>query len=98
MTLKNDLMLYFGSTLLLVMNRKEILNRLSEEVKLRGFSPKTMKSYIYNSENFLSWIIKSSGKVSNNTVRSYFLDLHSRNYDVNTIRLIMASIKFMFRA
>ncbi len=74
--LKNDLMLYFGSTLFLVMNRKEILNRLFEEVKLRGFRPKTRKSYIYNSENFLSLILKSSGKVSNNTVRAFFSELH----------------------
>lgn len=78
------------------MNYEEILIKLSEELKLRGFSPKTIKSYNYNCSKFLLWLSKSSKEISNYAVREYFLELNNKDYDTNTIRQIRASIEFLF--
>lgn len=74
-----------------------MLIKLSEELKLKGFSPKTNKNYVYNCAKFFQWIKKGSKIVSNNTVREYFLFLTNKKYDSNTLRQISASLSFLFR-
>lgn len=76
------------------MKRSQIMEKLAEEIKLRGFSTKTQKSYMYQCDRFLLWILKTSKKLSNDSVREYFLKLNDK-YDTNTVRLARASIKFM---
>lgn len=78
------------------MNKVEIIRKLEEEVKLRGFSIQTNKTYKYNCTKFLDWISENSLNISQSNVRDYFLFLHNKNYDVNTIRLISASLFFLF--
>ena len=79
------------------MNISKDLVKLNEELKLRAFSPQTKKSYTYNITKYLEWIDKYSLNHSNETVRRYFLYLHNKIYDVNTIRLIQASMLFFFK-
>lgn len=79
------------------MDPEKILIKLSEELKLRGFSLKTRESYIYNSGKLLKWIEKTSKNMSNDTVREYFLYLNDKDYDTNTVRQVRASIYFLFR-
>jgi len=81
----------------LVMDYENILIKLSEELKLRYFSRKTVKAYTYNIVKFLDWLSKSSKNISNETVKEYFLMLHDKNYDVNTVRQIRASLDFLFK-
>lgn len=78
------------------MKLNEILTKLEEEGKLKGYSKETIKHYNYNCKQFLLWIKQTSSKLDNSTIRKYFLHLHSKNYDSSTIRLIKASLKFMF--
>ena len=77
------------------MDNNLVLNKLSEEIKLRGFSPKTKKAYLYNVNKFLVWISKSSDNISDSSVRRYFLMLNDF-LDVSSIRQIMASLRFFF--
>lgn len=78
------------------MDYEKILIKLSEELKLRGFSKETNKNYTYNIIKFLTYIKTNSLNISNDTVRGYFLFLHDKKYDVNTIRLSKASLAFLF--
>lgn len=77
--------------------KEKALLQLKEKLILLGFSPKTIKSYLYNSEKFLDYLDKNSLICDNNSVKKYFLHLHSKNYDVNTIRQIKASIDFLIK-
>ncbi len=77
------------------MEKEEILQRMDEELKLRGLSRKTQQAYLYNSQRFLNWISRKSFNLSKEAVREYFLTL-DKKYDVSTIRLIRASIQFLF--
>lgn len=79
------------------MDTEKILIKLSEELRLRGFSLKTRDSYLYNCGKFLKWIKKNSKNISNDTVREYFLYLNKKGYDTSTIRQARASICFLFK-
>ena len=78
------------------MNNEAILIRLTEEVKLRGFSKKTLKVYLYHTNKFIAWYNKPLKYTHKEDIRKYFLHLNSQNLDENTIRLIGASLKFTF--
>jgi integrase/recombinase XerD len=77
--------------------KNKALQKLKELIILRGFSPKTAKSYIYHSDKFLTYLDTSSLSCDELTVKEYFLKLHEKNYDVSTIRLIRASLDFFIR-
>ena len=75
--------------------KNRAIQSLKEELILRGLSPKTVKSYIYNSDKFLTYLDKSSLCCDESTVKGYFLKLHEKNYDISTIRQIKASLDFL---
>lgn len=77
------------------MKKEEILQKLEEKIKLRGYSKETLKSYRYNCEKFLNWIGKSSLNIDEKDVTEYLVLLIKRGYDNTTIRQIRASIDFM---
>lgn len=73
------------------------MNKLSEEMILKGFTNDTKKNYSYNVNRFFKWIKSNSLNLSNENVKRYFLYLNSKKYDVNTIRQIQASLGFLFK-
>ncbi len=75
---------------------KEI-EKTKEELKLRAYSPKTIKSYINIIEKFLIEMQKSSFNHTEKDVRKYLLNLMGKNYKRETIRLTIAGIKFYLR-
>ncbi|MBU0979308.1 MAG: site-specific integrase [Nanoarchaeota archaeon] len=77
------------------MDSEEILVRLSEELRLRAFSPKTVKAYTFHAVKFLRWIRKSSLSPCPESVRRYMLQLEG--YDVNTLRQARFALEFLFR-
>ncbi|MGM5482461.1 MAG: tyrosine-type recombinase/integrase [Nanobdellota archaeon] len=77
------------------MGYEELRVRLSEEVRLRGLSRKTEKAYDYHVGKMLDWLFANSLKATEESIKRYILSLE--NYDVNTIRLKIASIKFFCR-
>ncbi len=75
---------------------EEYLEKLDYRMKLKGFSPKTIKSYSYNLKQFLSFIDKNPEKVSKEDIESYFANLIKKDYMSASIKLNYASIKFFF--
>lgn len=71
----------------------EIVKLLVEDMKLRNFSPKTIKNYSYNIRKFLLYLHKNSLNIDENSVKRYFLFLSSK-YDINTIKQIRASVLY----
>ncbi len=77
--------------------KRKTLDMLKQKLVFKGFSPKTIKSYMYHSEKFLNYLDKSSQKCDETSVKKYFDILHNKNYDLSTIRLIKASLDFLIK-
>jgi site-specific recombinase XerD len=77
--------------------KEQALQKLKQSLVFKGFSSKTIKSYMYNSEKFLDYLDRSSQKCDEKAVKEYFQKLHDKNYDVSTIRLIKASLDFLIK-
>ena len=73
------------------------LQTLKQKLVFKGFSPKTIKSYIYISGKFLDYLDKSSQSCDEESVKKYFQSLHDKKYDLSTIRLIKASLDFLIK-
>lgn len=77
----------------IIPNKQELLDKLVERCKLRGFSPQTIKSYSFHVSHFLSFLDKSRLNLNNESVKYYLL---SQEKSRNTLRLMHASIRFFF--
>ena len=66
------------------------MERLIEEMKLRGFSVKTIKTYSYHIKDFLEYC----QGYDKNKKRDYLLYLIDSGKDVNSVRLASAAIDF----
>ncbi|MDP3729121.1 MAG: phage integrase N-terminal SAM-like domain-containing protein [bacterium] len=72
----------------------EELQKVKEELLLRGYSPRTAKSYIYIIQKFLFHIQKSSLCLEEKDVRAYLLHLIEKGYGRESIRLTRAALQF----
>lgn len=73
--------------------KQELLTKLIERCKLKGFSTQTIKTYSFHISNFLDFLEKSRLNLDNQGVKSYLL---SQNKSRNTIRLKHMAIRFFF--
>ena len=69
---------------------------LIDEMKVRGFSWKTIKMYTYQNRRFLGFIRKSTREVTKKDVESYLIMLYDRNVASATRHLICAALKFYY--
>src|SRR3989344_1306625 len=69
------------------------MEELTTEMKLRGFSQRTMKSYIYHVNDFLEYC----GQYDKCRKKEYILYLISQGKDPNTVRLAAAAIDFYIK-
>ena len=57
------------------MNNEEILIKLSEKAKLRGFSKETIKNYTYNVSKFMFYYNKPMRNAQKSEFEKYILEL-----------------------
>jgi len=79
------------------MNYEKLLVECSEVIKLKGFTEKTRKAYLFNVSKFFVFLKKTSLNLDNTSAKEYLLFLNDRNLKPNSIRLINASILFLFK-
>ncbi len=70
-----------------------LLTKLEQELEIRNFSLKTIKSYMYHVGSFLEY--SSDGGLCENTVRDYIQDQLKKN-NPSTVSLKLSTIKFFF--
>jgi integrase/recombinase XerD len=70
--------------------------RLISEMKLRGFSQRTIESYTYAVKRFAAYFGKSPLTVDPEECRSYFLALRERGISVSGARIVYAALKVFF--
>ncbi len=74
-----------------------MLDKLEIELKIRGFSKRTVDSYIYHNKKFLDFIKKEPGNVDENDAKHYIAHLMSdKKYRPSSINLAISSLKFFY--
>ena len=79
------------------MAARDPLNNLERELKIRGFSPRTVKSYLLQNKSFLNFIKKSPKEISNDDIRQYLLFLKNKNCTNSTLNVALNALKFYYR-
>lgn len=77
-------------------DRDPIIN-LERELKIRGFSRKTVKSYLYYNINFLKFIAKSPKLISNDDIKKYLEFQVDRGVGSSTLSVIINALKFYYQ-
>lgn len=73
----------------------ESLDKLKAELKLRGFSPLTVRNYTFFVQKFLEKSSKNHTELSEDDVKAFLSEMYDTK-SKNTIMLAAASLKFFF--
>ena len=74
-----------------------MLDKLETELKIRGFSKRTIDSYLYHNKKFLDFVKKEPASVTENDAKLYIAHLMSdKKYKPSSINLALSSIKFFY--
>ena len=73
-----------------------MLENLDAELRLRGFSPHTIKNYLRHNHHFLSTVKKSPAAVEEADVKRYVAGLIAAKHAMRTVALVKAALKFHF--
>lgn len=74
-----------------------IIDKLITELKIRGFTQATIKSYTTHNKRFLEFIKKNPEDISEDDVKSYMAYLVSeRNLKPASINLTLSSLRFLY--
>lgn len=74
-----------------------MLDKLETELKIRGFSKRTIESYLYHNKNFLDFIKKEPKEVNENDAKKYLAYLISdKKYSPRSSNLALSSLKFFY--
>lgn len=74
-----------------------MLDKLETELKIRGFSKRTVESYLYHNINFSNFIKKEPKDVFEQDAKKYIAYLMSeRKYSPRSVNLALSSLKFFY--
>ncbi len=75
-----------------------ILENLETELKIRGYSPNTIKSYIRHNQSFLDFCKKSPISITESDLKKYIAHIMtSKKHKPASINLAISAIKFNFQ-
>jgi integrase/recombinase XerD len=74
-----------------------MLEKLETELKLRGVSPETVKTYLFYNKKFLEFIKKNPEDISEDDIKSYLADMLTRSVSNATLALAKACLTFFYR-
>jgi len=72
------------------------LNKLEEELKLRGFSNLTLKAYIRHNNEFLKFINKNPEEILQDDIQKYLTYLTEKKLRSSSISLALCALKFHY--
>jgi site-specific recombinase XerD len=72
------------------------IRKMLQEMKLRNFSPKTIKSYSYYITNILQFANKGASSITTADIREYLENLANINSSASTLNSAYSALKFYF--
>lgn len=76
---------------------QEILEKLTQELKLRNYSPKTIISYVACVNEYLKYKQVDFFNIDEKNIKNYLLELQEKGKSPQTINLHLNSIKYLYR-
>ncbi|MBI1935993.1 tyrosine-type recombinase/integrase [Candidatus Woesearchaeota archaeon] len=74
-----------------------MLDKLATELKIRGFSSRTVDSYVYHNKRFLEFVKKEPCNVDESDAKKYIAYLMSeRKFKPRSVNLALSSFKFFY--
>jgi len=74
-----------------------MLEKLTTEIKIRGFSEQTIKAYSLHNKNFLEFIKKEPESIESEDIKKYMAYLMSeKKLKPSSVNLAMSSLKFLY--
>lgn len=74
-----------------------MLDKLATELKIRGFSQKTVESYLLHNKQFLDFVKKEPMQIEEQDVKNYMAYLMSeKQYKPRSMSLALSSLKFFY--
>ena len=73
------------------------MHNLQRELKIRGFSPRTIDSYLTYNRLFLEFSKKSPREVTNNDIRAYLEYLKDKGCANSTLNVSLNALKFYYK-
>lgn len=74
-----------------------LIDIITRELKLRNYSPKTIKAYTFVARDMYAYFKKPLRELSTNEIKDYLLKKQERNLASQTIALYTNAINFIFR-
>lgn len=88
---------YYHTNIKTTTQERDPLYNLEQELRIRGFSPKTIKSYLLYNKLFLEFIRKSPKSVRNDDIRQYLISLKDKDCANSTLNVALNALKFYYR-
>ena len=74
-----------------------ILEKTENLLKLRNYSPKTIKSYLFYIKQYLIFSQENNVHDKNTAIKKYLLNKQEKDNSSQTINLALSAIKFLYR-
>jgi len=72
------------------------LASLEKELRIRGYSYRTIRNYIFSNKRFLEFIKKPIDEITTNDVKMYLLFLKEKCLSNNSLNHVLAALKFYY--
>lgn len=76
---------------------RDSVHNLERELKIRGFSRRTIESYLLYNRLFLEFAKKSSKEVTNDDIRSYLESMKDKGCANSTLNVALNALKFYYK-
>lgn len=76
---------------------QKYLDELNKELRLRNYSPKTIKSYILCLKGYFSYKKENLESVDIQTIKTFLLEKQDKGYSSQTVNLYLNAIKYFYR-
>lgn len=74
-----------------------LLDKTKRELVIRGYSQKTVKSYLGYIKAYLNYVNKNKKESKEEAIKDFLLDLRNRGLSSQTINLSLNAVKFFYR-
>jgi site-specific recombinase XerD len=76
---------------------QKLLEKTKNNLKLRNYSPKTIKAYLLYIKEYLFFAKNKSNKDKETVIREYLLEKQKKDFSSQTINLALNAIKYFYR-
>ncbi len=77
--------------------QQKYLEQTKQELKLRNYSPKTIKAYLTCLKEYFDFQKFNLEKIDEKNIKQFLLNKQDKNYSSQTINLYLNAIKFFYR-